>query len=77
MITQIIGWFGASILILAYVLLTKSVFTNNSSMFHVLNIAGAVLLGISSAALNAWFSVGLNIFWIIVATYGLKKSTRS
>lgn len=72
MIAQILGWTGAAALVVAYGALTARRWTTEQRRFHAANLLGAVLLGISSAALGAWFSVALNVFWGVVALAGLR-----
>lgn len=77
MMIQLIGWAGAVLLIVAYGGVTVGRFAAGDVAFQVLNLAGAVLLGASSAALGAWFSVGLNVFWAVVAVAGILRSRRT
>ena len=76
MFIQLLGWCGAVLLIAAYGGVTVGRVAVAGTLFQGLNLAGAILLGISSAALGAWFSVGLNVFWSVVAVVGITRSVQ-
>ncbi len=76
MFVQLVGWCGAVLLIAAYGGVTAGRVPVTGALFQGLNLAGAVLLGVSSAALGAWFSVGLNVFWAVVAVAGIVRARR-
>jgi hypothetical protein len=71
MLVQVIGWFGALLLIISYLLISFDLLLASNPRFQILNILGALLLGYSSIMLGAWFSLGLNIFWIAIALVAL------
>ena len=73
MIAQLFGWTGAALLIGAYGALTTGRCSSSDRYFHLANLAGGILLGVGGAMLGAWFSVGLNVFWAVVAVAGLRK----
>jgi hypothetical protein len=76
MIIQLIGWLGAFLLILAYGLVSSRKISPVDKSFQIFNILGAFFLGVSSYFLGAWFSVGLNIFWILVGIITITKSVK-
>lgn len=70
-ITQIIGYLGCLLLILAYILLNFSVVVINGYTYQIMNLIAAILLIISS-----WENkpiVVLNIFWSAIALYQILK----
>jgi len=71
---MILGWFGAFCLVFSYGSLTLGKISSQSYKYQMTNLLGAMLLGVSSAAIGAWFSVFLNVFWLIVAIVGLSKT---
>ena len=73
MIAQLLGWIGAVFLIGAYIALTTGRSSSSSKRFHAANLVGAVLLGVGGAMLGAWFAVGLNVFWAVIALAGLLR----
>ena len=76
MLVQVIGWVGALLLIISYLLISFEMLNPNNPRFQLLNIFGALLLGFSSIILGAWFSVGLNVFWIAIALVALSTNKR-
>jgi|688.fasta_scaffold2578285_1 hypothetical protein len=71
-----LGWIGAFCLIYTYGSLTLGKVSSDSFKYQMTNLVGAMLLGVSSAAIGAWFSVFLNIFWLVVAIVGLSKTKK-
>ena len=76
MLVQVIGWVGALLLIISYLLISFDMLLASNPRFQILNIMGAFLLGYSSIMLGAWFSLGLNIFWIIIALVALSTKKK-
>ena len=59
------GWLGALLVISAYAYVS---YTGSSRLLtQIMNLLGAFLLLWASAMKDAWFSVGLNGLWIIIA----------
>lgn len=71
-----LGWIGAFCLVYSYGSLTLGKVAPDSLKYQMTNLVGAMLLGVSSAAIGAWFSVFLNIFWLVVAIVGLSKTKK-
>jgi hypothetical protein len=71
-----LGWIGAFCLVYSYGSLTLGKVAPDSFKYQMTNLVGAMLLGVSSAAIGAWFSVFLNIFWLVVAIVGLSKTKK-
>ena len=71
-----LGWIGAFCLVYSYDSLTLGKVSSDSFKYQMTNLVGAMLLGVSSAAIGAWFSVFLNIFWLVVAIVGLSKTKK-
>jgi hypothetical protein len=71
-----LGWIGAFCLVYSYGSLTLGKVSSDSFKYQMTNLVGAMLLGVSSAAIGAWFSVFLNIFWLVVAIVGLSKTKK-
>ncbi len=68
---EVIGWIGASLILLAYILLTHHNLSGSSRGYQLLNLFGAAFLGIFSFNKGALPSVVLNSVWVIVGLYGL------
>jgi len=73
MIYEIIGWLGAVLILLAYLLLTLKKIRSNSRCFQILNLLGAIFVIINSLVHHALPSVGLNIIWVLIAIVGLAR----
>jgi uncharacterized protein with PQ loop repeat len=69
--TNIIGWIGAFLLLLAYFLLVHKDLTGRSKTYQILNILGALMLGIHTFTAKAYPSFLTNIIWTMIGLYGL------
>lgn len=68
-----LGWVGAMFFIVSYFFLVLEIWKSSSSIYHIFNILGAVLL-----TLNTWYDASLpsafiNVVWGGIAFYGLWK----
>src|SRR3954453_1312105 len=72
--TEIAGWIGAGILLLAYGLNGIGLLLSTSTSLHVLNLAGAVLVAVSAASHGARPLVALSILWAIFALVNIVRS---
>jgi hypothetical protein len=70
-IISILGWVGAGLLLVAYFLLIHKNLTSRSRMYQWMNIIGAVFLGVQTYYIQAWPSFVTNMFWLLVAAYGV------
>lgn len=69
--TNIIGWIGAFLLLLAYFLLVHKNLTSRSKMYQVLNVLGALMLAINTVVAKAYPSFLTNMIWVLIGLYGL------
>jgi hypothetical protein len=82
-ITNILGWTGAALLLLAYWLVSTKRAEGDSFLYQFLNISGALLLIINSWYFGAYPSVGVNVAWTgialitLIKTFNGRKSTTS
>lgn len=74
MLYNIIGWAGAALILLAYLLVSTRKLSSVSKQFQWLNLFGAIGIIINSSVHRAFPSVGLNVVWAVIAVYGLVKS---
>jgi hypothetical protein len=73
---SIAGW-GAALLILgAYSLLSFGKVQPRSWVYQLMNIIGAAGFIINCAYNNAWPSVALNVAWMGIAIYALRRNRR-
>jgi hypothetical protein len=65
-LSQLCGWVGAGLLLLAYVLVSTGRLAGESPRFNWINLAGGALLAYGSWVKGAWPSVTLNLIWIVI-----------
>ena len=63
---EVVGWAGALLILLGYMLITTGKLTGKSLAYQVINVLGA-----AGFAINGWWhralpSVALNIVWLII-----------
>ncbi len=70
---DILGWIGAIALLVAYALISAKRVEGDSTGYQLLNLVGSILLILNTLYYGAYPSSFLNLFWIVVALYGLRK----
>ncbi|MGO9805042.1 MAG: CBU_0592 family membrane protein [Steroidobacteraceae bacterium] len=73
---EVMGWFGATLIILAYALLSSGKLTGDSKLYHYMNIVGAVGFVVNSGWNGAFPSAALNVVWIGIGSYALLQRRR-
>jgi hypothetical protein len=73
---DIAGWLGASLILLAYLLVSAGRLTGRSPAFQWMNLAGAAGFVINSGWHGAWPSAVLNIIWVGIASISLWRIAR-
>lgn len=77
LIINIAGWMGGTLIMLAYILLSLKKTSSNSIVYHLINLAGALLLIVNTIYYTAYPSTAINVIWIgvaIVSIYKIKTS---
>jgi hypothetical protein len=74
---SVAGWAAALLILGAYALLSFGKIQARSPVYHGMNIAGAVGFIINSSWNNAWPSVALNVAWLGIGLYTLRRNFRS
>jgi hypothetical protein len=74
---SIAGWLAALLILGAYGLLSFGKILAKSWVYQVMNIVGAAGFIINCAYNNAWPSVALNVVWIGIAFYALRRNSRA
>ncbi|HHD80157.1 MAG TPA: hypothetical protein ENK99_00905 [Campylobacterales bacterium] len=64
---EIIGWYGAIAIILAYALLSFNIIVSESIVYQLLNATGAIGIVYISFKKKAYQPGVLNIIWTIIA----------
>jgi len=70
---DILGWIGAIALLVAYALISAKRVAGDSTGYQLLNLVGSILLILNTLYYGAYPSSFLNLFWIAVALYALRK----
>lgn len=70
---ECVGWAGALLVLIAYYLISTNKTNPSQPIYHWLNILGAIGLIIHTIYNAAYPSAFVNIIWIGVAIYSLKK----
>lgn len=68
---QIVGWSGAVLVILAYVLVTSDKIEGEGRLYQWLNLFGAIGVGISVFHQKAWPALAIQAVWGVVALLAL------
>jgi len=74
MILEIFGWVGSFLVVLAYYLLQSDKVEETSFKYQVLNITGALMLGINAYSKQAFAILFLQVVWILIGVIGIFKS---
>jgi hypothetical protein len=72
-IVECVGWLGAILVLLAYILISTNKIESSTPIFQWLNLVGAICLIVHTIYNHAYPSAFVNIVWTGVAIYGLLK----
>ncbi len=70
------GWTAAALILGAYALLSFGKIQARSPVYQWMNIVGAAGFIINCSANGAWPSVALNIVWLVIGFYALRRNAR-
>jgi hypothetical protein len=73
----IAGWVAAALLVGAYCLLSFGKIQPRSSLYQVMNIVGSAGFIINCAYNSAWPAVALNVVWMGIGFYALRRNYRT
>lgn len=73
LLVTMIGWIGATLLLLAYALASAGKMTPTGARFQVLNLLGSAGLTANSGYHQAWPSAALNAVWILIGLAALRR----
>ncbi|HEX3950858.1 MAG TPA: hypothetical protein VHW95_13455 [Steroidobacteraceae bacterium] len=74
---SIAGWTAAALILAAYGLLSFGKIQPRSWVYQLMNIVGAAGFIVNCAYNSAWPSVALNVVWMGIAFYALRRNYRS
>jgi hypothetical protein len=70
---MLIGWLGAVLFILSYLLLSMGKLSAKSKLYHILNILGAICLVINGFILQDFPNIVVNVIWGLIGVYAVIK----
>jgi hypothetical protein len=70
------GWAAALLILGGYSLLSFGKIQARSPIYQWMNIAGALGFIINCTANGAWPSVALNLVWLLIGFYALRRNSR-
>ena len=70
---ELIGWVGFIQIVSAYLLVTIKLLDVSSSVYHLMNLAGALCMVVNARHKEAKPLFWLNVVWSLVAVIGLMK----
>ncbi len=74
--SQIIGWIGTFLIVLAYFLVSNNKISAKSKSYQLFNLFGAIGVGFNVFYQHAWPALVLQIVWAIIAIVSIIKITR-
>lgn len=74
---EIIGWVGASLILLSYALLSSGKIRSESRCYQGMNILGAAGFVINSGVNGALPSAVVNVIWMGIGAYALIHNSRT
>ncbi|PIW58526.1 MAG: hypothetical protein COW13_05065 [Candidatus Omnitrophica bacterium CG12_big_fil_rev_8_21_14_0_65_50_5] len=73
-IIHILGWMGTALFVLAYYLVSNAKLPATGRAYQIINLVGAVCLGINVFYEQAWPAFGLEVIWAAIAIWALMKT---
>lgn len=70
---ELIGWYGAVAIVLAYALVSFSILQPTSFIYQILNGTGAIGIVIVSFSKKAYQPGVLNVIWAVIALVAIAK----
>ena len=70
---EIVGWYGAIAIVIAYALVSFSILTPTSVIFQLLNLTGGLGIIVNSFLHKAYPPAILNTIWSIIAIIAILK----
>jgi hypothetical protein len=69
-----IGWIGFILIVSAYLFVTIRFLEVTSSVYHLMNLAGALCMAVNARHKEAKPLFWLNVVWSMVAVFGLMQT---
>ena len=71
---QTLGWLGTTLFILAYYMVSTTKLAATGQTYQIINLVGAICLGINVFYQRAWPAFALEIIWGSIALFALVKN---
>ena len=71
------GWIAAALILGGYALISSGKLQARSPLYQWMNIVGALGFIINCAWNSAWPSVGLNVVWVGIGVYALRRNRKA
>jgi len=72
-LTQIIGWSGTLLIVLAYFFVSNKKIASTSKIYQFMNLFGAIGVGVNVFYQKAWPGFALEATWALIALAALWK----
>ena len=76
-VVEIVGWIGAGMILVAYLLLSAGRLEARSTIYQGLNLFGAIAFVINSGWNGAIPSAALNVIWAAIALFALVRMAQA
>lgn len=77
LLVEIVGWIGAGLILVAYLLLSAGKLQARSFAYQGMNLAGAIAFVVNSGWNGAIPSAALNVVWAFIALFALTRIARA
>ena len=67
LLTELAGWIGTLLIVSAYFLVSYKKISPSSRTYQVLNLVGAIGVGINVLYQQAWPALALQVAWAVIA----------
>ena len=74
LVIDIVGWFGAIIILLAYGAVSRGIVQGTSFRYQLWNVIGSACLLVNAAYYRAFPSSFVNVVWIGIAIVSLRQN---
>ena len=73
---DVIGWVGATALLVAYAMVSHKKLEADSSTYQLLNISGSILLAANTIFYGSYPSTFVNLIWAGIAVFSIAMRNR-
>ncbi len=76
LLIEIVGWTGAALILVAYLLLSNGRLDGRSPLYQWMNVVGAACFVVNSGVNGAIPSAALNVMWMLIGAVTLWRIGR-